>query len=219
MEAWILEHGNLVQELQRQYQQAGSDIIYAPTFAANRISLRKHGRAEEVRKLNMGLVELSRRAVGPDTLLAGDMTTTGELLEPLGDLEEEELAEVYREQASVLAEAGVDLLVAETMLSVAETEVALRAALEVCSLPVICTLTVQEDGRALFGGTAEEAVRVLQELGASAVGVNCSVGPDQLLPVVGTNEESSESSPGGKTQRRTSGGGQPGKSCLRDDAG
>ena len=112
------------------------------------------------------------------------MTTTGELLEPLGDLEEEELAEVYREQASVLAEAGVDLLVAETMLSVAETEVALRAALEVCSLPVICTLTVQEDGRALFGGTAEEAVRVLQELGASAVGVNCSVGPDQLLPVV-----------------------------------
>ena len=142
VEAWILEHGNLVQELQRQYQQAGSDIIYAPTFAANRISLRKHGRAEEVRKLNMGLVELSRRAVGPDTLLAGDMTTTGELLEPLGDLEEEELAEVYREQASVLAEAGVDLLVAETMLSVAETEVALRAALEVCSLPVICTLTV-----------------------------------------------------------------------------
>lgn len=184
VEAWILEHGNLVQELQRQYQQAGSDIIYAPTFAANRISLRKHGRAEEVRKLNMGLVELSRRAVGPDTLLAGDMTTTWELLEPLGDLEEEELAEVYREQASVLAEAGVDLLVAETMLSVAETEVALRAALEVCSLPVICTLTVQEDGRALFGGTAEEAVRVLQELGASAVGVNCSVGPDQLLPVV-----------------------------------
>lgn len=84
VEAWILEHGNLVQELQRQYQQAGSDIIYAPTFAANRISLRKHGRAEEVRKLNMGLVELSRRAVGPDTLLAGDMTTTGELLEPLG---------------------------------------------------------------------------------------------------------------------------------------
>ena len=183
-EAWILEHGDLILELQGQYRDAGSDIVYAPTFAANRISLRKHGREGEVKRLNRGLVELSRQAVGSDVWIAGDMTTTGELLEPLGDLREEELEDVYREQVSALAEAGADLLVAETMLSVAETRVALRAALRETDLPVFCTLTVQEDGRALFGGTAEEAVYILQEEGASAVGVNCSVGPDQLLAVV-----------------------------------
>lgn len=183
-EAWILEHREPILELQRGYRDAGSDIVYAPTFAANRICLKKHGREEQVRELNRGLVELTRQAVGTDVLVAGDITTTGELLEPLGELTEEELVQVYREQTSVLAEAGVDLLVAETMLSVEETRAALRAALEETDLPVICTLTVQEDGRALFGGTAEEAVRVLQAEGASAVGVNCSVGPDQLLPVV-----------------------------------
>ncbi len=183
-EAWILEHEETMAELQRQYRDAGSDILYAPTFAANRISLKKHGLEGEVEKLNRGLVEASRRAVGDEVLLAGDMTTTGELLEPLGELTEEELLEAYREQAAVLAKAGVDLLVAETMLSVAETSVALRAAREETDLPVLCTLTVQEDGRALFGGTAAEAVEVLQEQGASAVGVNCSVGPDQLLGVV-----------------------------------
>ena len=183
-EAWILDHEELMAGLQRQYRDAGSDILYAPTFAANRISLKKHGMEREVERLNRGLVEASRRAVGEGVWIAGDMTTTGELLEPLGDLEEQELLEAYREQAAVLAEAGADLLVAETMLSVAETEVALRAALEATDLPVFCTLTVQEDGRALFGGTAAEGVRVLQEQGASAVGINCSVGPDQLLSVV-----------------------------------
>lgn len=188
-EAWILEHGELILELQKQYCDAGSDIVYAPTFAANRISLRKHGKENEVERLNRGLVELSRRAVGKSALIAGDITTTGELLEPLGELSEEELAETYREQVSVLAGAGVDLLVAETMLSVAETRVALRSALEVSELPVICTLTVQEDGRALFGGSAGEAVEILQAEGASAVGVNCSVGPDQLLNVVETMKQ------------------------------
>ena len=183
-EAWILEHEDLLAELQGQYREAGSDIIYAPTFAANRISLRKHGMEQEVERLNRGLVEASRRAVGDGVLVAGDMTTTGELLEPLGELTEEELLEAYKEQAAVLEAAGADLLVAETMLSVAETEVALKAALEATDLPVFCTLTVQEDGRALFGGTAEEGVRLLQEQGASAVGINCSLGPDQLLPVV-----------------------------------
>ncbi len=183
-EAWILDHEDLMAGLQKQYLEAGSQILYAPTFAANRISLKKHGKEQEVERLNRELVKASRRAAEGRALIAGDMTTTGELLEPLGDLTEEELLEVYKEQASILAEAGADLLVAETMLSVPETAIALKAALEVTDLPVFCTLTVQADGRALFGGTAAEGVEELQALGASAVGINCSVGPDQLLPVV-----------------------------------
>lgn len=191
-EAWILEHPELLCELQRQYADAGSQIIYAPTFGANRISLAKHGLERDVERLNAGLVELTRKAVGDRVLVAGDFTTTGELLEPLGELEEEELYDAYCEQLRVLVSAGVDLLVAETMLSVQETQVALRAALDVCELPVLCTLTVSEDGRALFGGTAAEAVETLQKQGASAVGVNCSVGPDQLTPVVAAMKEAAK---------------------------
>jgi 5-methyltetrahydrofolate--homocysteine methyltransferase len=189
VEAWILEHEETAVSLQRQYVEAGSRILYAPTFAANRICLKKFGKEQEVKRLNTGLVQLTRKAAGNRALVAGDLTTTGQLLEPLGDLTEEELYEVYCEQIRALDEAGADLLVAETMLSLPETEVALKAARDTCGLPVICTLTVQENGRALFGGTAAEAVETLQEQGASAVGVNCSVGPDQLKGVVRSMKE------------------------------
>ncbi len=184
VEDWICSNPELLTELQKEYAAAGSQIVYAPSFSANRISLKKHGLENDVERLNSGLVEISRKAVGSSVLVAGDLTTTGELLEPLGELEEEELFEVYCQQIKALAEAGADLLVAETMLCVAETEVAVKAAAAVCDLPIMCTLTVSENGRALFGGTAVEAVETLQELGAAAVGVNCSVGPAQLTKIV-----------------------------------
>ena len=100
------------------------------------------------------------------------------------NLSYEELLESYTEQVTAVANAGVDLLVAETMLSVDETCVFMDAALSVCDLPIMCSLTLEADGSALFGGNAVEAVETLQEMGASAVGLNCSVGPDQLEAVV-----------------------------------
>ncbi len=95
-----------------------------------------------------------------------------------------QLYDVYCEQMSILAEAGADLLAVETMMGIEETAAALDAAQSVCDLAVICTLSVEADGTALFGGNAVEAVTTLQEMGAAAVGVNCSVGPDQLEAVV-----------------------------------
>ena len=184
-EAWILEHGEPLIELQQAYIEAGSDIIYAPTFSANRISLGKHGMADRVRELNTGLVALSRKAAaGSSALIAGDMTTTGELVEPLGEVTEEELFEAYREQAQALYDAGVDLFIAETLLSVLEAKTALRAVRSVCDLPFMCTLTVMEDGKAYFGGSAAELAEELPALGADAVGINCSAGPDRMLDVV-----------------------------------
>ena len=183
-EAWILEHPDVILDLQRAYAAAGSRIIYAPTFSANRISLGKYHLEQETERLNTGLVALSRQAAGPDVLVAGDMTTTGEMLDPLGDLEEEELLDAYREQAGYLEKAGVDLFVAETLMSVREAELALQAVRSVSSKPFMCTLTVQENGRAWFGGTAVELAEKLQEQGADAVGVNCSGGPEQMLPVI-----------------------------------
>ena len=183
-ELWVYEHPEVMLRLQRAYVEAGSDILYAPTFMANRMGLEMHGLADRLRPLNRALVALSREAAAGRALVAGDITTTGKPLEPVGTLSYQALFDVYREQIEALAEAGVDLLVAETMLSVDETACAVEAAKAVCDLPIMCSLTMEADGHLLFGGTAVEAVETLQALGASAVGLNCSTGPDQLEAVV-----------------------------------
>ena len=169
----------MLQKLQREYREAGSVVVYAPTFSANRISLANHGLEDKVEELNRGLVRISREAVGEQCYVAGDLTTTGKQ-----DVPYEELFEVYKEQITVLADAGVDLLIAETMLGVDEVMAVLDAAAAVCELPVMCTLTVESDGSLFFGGNIYEAVETLEQMGADAVGINCSTGPDQLVSVV-----------------------------------
>ena len=183
-ELWIDAHPEALLALQREYVAAGSDIIYAPTFSANRYTLEREGLADQVEELNRRLVALSRQAAGGKALVAGDVTTTGVPLEPNGPMEYNRLHEIYREQAAALAEGGADLIVIETMLGIDETAVALEAVREVCDLPVLCSLTVQSDGSAYFGGNCVDAVEELQELGASAAGVNCSCGPEQLVSLV-----------------------------------
>lgn len=183
-ELWIDAHPEILLDLQREYVAAGSDIIYAPTFSANRHTLEREGLGDQVGELNRRLVALSRQAAGRKSLVAGDMTTTGVTLEPNGPMEYNRLHEIYREQAAALAEGGADLIVIETMLGIDETAVALEAAREVCDLPVLCSLTVQSDGSAYFGGNCVDAVEELQELGASAAGINCSCGPEQLVSLV-----------------------------------
>lgn len=178
-EQWICENPKPLQELQKAYEKAGSQIVYAPTFSANRISLKNYGLENQVEELNKALIEISRTAVGNQMLVAGDLTTAGNQ-----ETSYEELLEAYREQILVQAREGIDLLVAETMLGVTECMAALDAAASVCSLPVMCTLTVESDGSLFFGGNIYEAVETLEEMGADAVGINCSTGPDQLLSVV-----------------------------------
>ncbi len=183
-EQWIAENPEPLQKLQKAYAEAGSNIIYAPTFGANRIKLAEYGLEKETVSLNKKLVQITKEAVGPDVLVAGDLTMTGQQLEPLGMLSLEELTDVYREQAAALAEAGADLLVVETMLSLAETRAALMGAREACSLPVMVTMSFGESGKTLYGTDPATAVLVLQGLGADAVGVNCGLGPDKLGQVV-----------------------------------
>lgn len=184
-EQWILEHEQVMADLQSGYVQAGSQLIYAPTFGANRAALSLYGLEKQVKEYNSRLVDLSRRAVGDRALVGGDLSPTGKVLTSQGgETEVDEVYEIYREQIACLAEEGVDFLAAETMLSVEETMIALDAAQSVCQLPVLCSLTLEADGNALYGGNGVEAVETLQDMGASAVGVNCSVGPDQLENVI-----------------------------------
>ncbi len=183
-ESWVLENPKVLLDLQRRYVEAGSNIVYAPTFTANRIKLEEYGLAERLEEMNRKLVQLSREAVGEKALVAGDMTMTGQQLYPMGELMFEELVEVYKEQARVLCEAGVDLFVVETMMSLQESRAAVFAIREVCDLPIMVTLTYNEDGRTLFGTEPETAVVVLQSLGVDAIGINCSTGPMEMVEPV-----------------------------------
>lgn len=184
-EQWILQHPQELVRLQRAYVDAGSHIVYAPTFSANRIKLKEFGLADRVGDLNRRLVALSRQAVGSRALVAGDLTMTGEQLAPIGKLDFEELITVYKEQIGYLLEAGVDLLVVETMMSLQETRAALIAARESCpDLPVMATMTFEADQKSLFGTDPVTAAVVLASLGADAVGANCSTGPDQMEPII-----------------------------------
>ena len=183
-EAWIMEHKEVLQNLQKAYVEAGSQIVYAPTFGGNRYSLRLHGLQDKLAEMNHALVNISREAVGHKVYVAGDITTTGKMMEPAGDLTYEMAYETYCEQIKVLEDAGVDLIAAETMINIEETLAALDAAASVSSLPVMCTMTVEADGSIFSGGNAVEAAIALEGAGAVAVGINCSVGPDQLVSVV-----------------------------------
>ena len=183
-EAWVLEHPEVLLDLQKKYVEAGSNIVYAPTFTGNRIKLEEYGLRDRIEEINRTLVELSRQAVEGKALVAGDMTMTGQQLFPLGELKFEELVEVYKEQAKILAGAGVDLIVVETMMSLQECRAAVLAIREVCSLPIMVSLPYNEDGWTLFGTPPETAVVVLQSLGVDAIGINCSTGPMEMVELV-----------------------------------
>lgn len=188
-EQWILKNPEALLELQKGYLKAGTDILYAPTFSGNRIKLAEYGLSEKLREINQNLLSISKEAVRraggeKKVYVAADITMTGGQLAPLGTMDFEELVDIYKEQVKCLADAGADLVVIETMISLQECRAALLAVKETCELPVMVTLTFQEDGRTFYGNTPETAAIVLGGMGADAVGINCSAGPDRLLPLV-----------------------------------
>ena len=176
-------------DLQREYIQAGTNILYAPTFSGNRIKLEEYGLSDRIGQMNHDLVSISKDAIQKEdavgkVFVAGDLTMTGKQVEPVGPLPFEDLIDIYKEQIGYLADAGVDLLVVETMMSLQECRAAVIAAKETTDLPVMVTLTFNEDGRTLFGTDPATASLVLTALGVDAVGVNCSTGPDKMVSVV-----------------------------------
>ena len=183
-EQWILEHPQVMRNLQRSYVEAGTKILYTPTFTGNRIKLAEYGLADQLKRMNTSLVGLAKEAADGRAFTAGDLTMTGQQLYPLGELQFEELVGVYQEQAKVLYEAGVDLFVVETMMSLQETRAAVLAIRETCNLPVMASMTFEADGRTLFGTDPKTAVVVLQSLGVDAVGLNCSTGPSEMIGIV-----------------------------------
>lgn len=192
-EDWMLKNPQVLIDLQREFLEAGTDILFAPTFTANRIKLAEYGLADRIASVNKELVGLSKQAVQEyrektgnqrDVFIAADITMTGEQVKPLGKLSFEELVEVYKEQLGYILPEGIDLVVVETMMSLQECRAALLAVREMCDLPVMISLTFNENGRTLFGTDPKTAAIVLQSMGADVVGINCSTGPDKMYEIV-----------------------------------
>ncbi len=181
-EQWVMDNPESIRGLHREYYAAGSDIVLACTFGANRIKLADHGLEKQVREMNQRLVGISRAVVPEGKLLFGDMSPTGQLVEPFGPLLFEEAVDVYREQARALLDGGVDGFMIETMMDIQEARAALLAVREVApEYPVFVGMTYEKNGRTLGGMLPETAVVTLQALGADAVGCNCSTGPEEML--------------------------------------
>lgn len=180
-EAWLLEHPDAIIEVQRRYVEAGSNIVYTPTFGANRVKLEANGIFNRVEEYNLRLAALSKEAAAGKALVAGDIAPTGLFLAPLGTASFDELVDIYTEQAAALEKAGVDLFVIETMMTLPEARAALLAVRAVSKKPAIVSFTCDEHGRTLTGTDAAAALVVMQGMGADAFGLNCSVGPRDIL--------------------------------------
>jgi len=173
-EQWVLEHPQALLEVQRRYVQAGSRILLAPTFGANRASLERRGIMGQVREYNQRLVELTRQAAGDGVLVAGDMAPAGLTLVPFGESSFEELVAVYTEQAAALEAAGVDLFFLETMTDMAQARAAVLACKSVSDKPVWVCFTCDDEGRTPGGTDVLAGLIVMQGMGVSAFGLNCT---------------------------------------------
>ncbi|MCR4694444.1 MAG: homocysteine S-methyltransferase family protein [Pseudobutyrivibrio sp.] len=183
-EKWILENPWAIQEIQKAYYQAGSDIVLAPTFTASPIKLKEYGLEDRLVEMNRGLVRLTRQVAGENGLVAADISMTGKQLYPIGDLMFEDLVDCYKKQVEAILLEGVDLFVVETMMSLQECRAAVLAIKETCDLPIIVSLTYNPDGKTLYGTSPETAMIVLQAMSVDCVGMNCSTGPDAMLDLV-----------------------------------
>lgn len=180
-EKWILEHPETILEIQRAYVEAGSQVLYAPTFGANPLKLAQYGLADKTEEYNRRLVELTRQAAGDKAMVAGDISPSGKFIAPMGTLTFEELTASYARQAAALEQAGVDLYVIETMMTLADARAVVLAVRSVSKKPIFVTFTCDGSGRTLTGTDVTAALTVMEGMGVTAFGLNCSAGPEEML--------------------------------------
>lgn len=182
-----LSNPKVVLDVHRDYIKAGAEIIETNTFGANQIRLRNFGLEGSVRQINLEGAKVAREAreiEGKDVFVAGSMGPLGKPLAPLGELSQGEACDAFRRQAEALLEGGVDLFIVETFSDLMEMEQAVRAIRDVCHLPIIASMTFDEDGKTFMGYSPHETAAKLSELDVQIIGANCSVGPQKMLEVV-----------------------------------
>jgi 5-methyltetrahydrofolate--homocysteine methyltransferase len=183
-----LDSPKVVLEIQREYAQSGCDALTTNTLTMNRIFIETHNLGIGVREVNRAGVELARQAADNNQFILGDISSTGQLLEPYGDYKESDFYDTFKEQAQALAEAGVDGFIIETVFDLQEALCALRACKENFQLPAIVSIafaTETKGGRTIMGNSAEECAKSLTDAGADVIGANCGdLDPAQMAVVV-----------------------------------
>ncbi len=172
---------DLVSEVHKEYVKAGADIIETNTFGATRHKLQQYSLENKLREINIAGVRLAREAAGEDVFVAAAIGPLDLRIEPYGPTSFDEAKEMFKEQVSALLEGGVDLFVLETFSDLSEIQQAIKAVKELCDLPIIAQMTIQTDGKTVFGADAEIAAGRLDQYGADVIGLNCGVGPTHIL--------------------------------------
>lgn len=183
-----LDAPEAVLEIHREYARCGCDYLTTNTLTMNRIYIETHNVGVEVRDVNRAGAELARQAADNNQYVLGDISSTGQLLEPYGTYKEQQFYDTFKEQAEILAESGVDGFIIETMFDLREAMCALRACKDNFSLPVIVSIafaTESKAGRTMMGNSAEQCARTLTDAGADVIGTNCGdLAPAQMAVIV-----------------------------------
>lgn len=186
-EEFTLTHPEIVQQIHREYFEAGSDIVTTNSFGGNRFRLREFGFESQVTEICKRAVQLARQVRPSGKYIAGSIGPTGQILEPLGTTPIAEVQNTFREQVDALAEEGVDIFFIETMMAIEEAELAVMAAKERTGLPVAATMTFElgpKGFRTMWGVDIATAIQRLTDAGADIVGANCGKGFDEMVHIV-----------------------------------
>lgn len=179
-----IENPDAIIAIHKLYLEAGANILETNTFGASPLKLAHYGLQDKVVEINTAAVRIAKSAADGKAKVAGGMGPTGRFIKPLGDLDFDDAYDNFAVQAKALADAGADFILIETHIDMQETRAALLAAKSVTDLPVICQLSYSEDGRTVTGTDPQTAAITLDALGADIIGINCSLGPEQLVPIV-----------------------------------
>ncbi|MBI2844349.1 MAG: homocysteine S-methyltransferase family protein [Armatimonadetes bacterium] len=185
---WNVKDPNQVAEVHRSYADAGANVLLTNTLTANRLALERAGEADKVEDYNSTGVAVCREAAAGRAYVAGDMSSTGQMLEPYGDYTEEQFSEVFAEQAQSLARAGADLIIIETMTDLRECVVAIKSCKAATSLPVVASMCFDFGAagpRTMMGNDVESSVKDMESAGADVIGANCGgVTPEQMAEII-----------------------------------
>ncbi|MHA1169776.1 MAG: homocysteine S-methyltransferase family protein, partial [Candidatus Hodarchaeales archaeon] len=183
-EDWNVSNPKEVQEIHKNYYDAGSDVVFTNTFGGSMLKLMAHKHESSIEEYNKKAVELARKICPEQGYVAGDIGPSGAFLPPVGTATEEDFYNNFLEQARYLSEAGVDLFIVETMVDIKEAEAAVKAIRKISTLPILASITYKKTKRGYFtimGNTVELCVKVLEEAGADIIGANCTLGSDEMV--------------------------------------
>ncbi|MCG8617015.1 MAG: homocysteine S-methyltransferase family protein [Desulfobacterales bacterium] len=183
-ESWNVNRPEDILEIHKSYYAAGADMATTNTFGASAMKLKKMGASESMEDVNRAGVELARQSCGPDQFVAADIGDLGEMLTPMGPVSKEEAVAAFADQASVMADAGPDLFIIETMFDLNMALAAVEGIRSVTDLPVACTMTFKETPKGfftIFGHGIADSMKALADEGCSIVGANCAMGSDTMV--------------------------------------